>query len=133
MKNWIIAIIVIVLGLVAWYLFSSSRNRGRRGAAAGHGGAGSASATPAVAGARRAERSSSPEPAPEPVVEEPPLPPLADSDPVVVETLTGLVGAEPVAQYVAQEDVVSATGRHGRRAERPAGAGVHQGRRGTGR
>ncbi|NNJ64171.1 MAG: DUF3014 domain-containing protein [Xanthomonadales bacterium] len=43
----------------------------------------------------------------DPVIEEPPLPDLAASDPVALEALTGMVGAEPVNQYVAQEAVIS--------------------------
>lgn len=105
MKNWIIAITVIVLGLVAWYLFSPQQEAVDEAPPP-------MLVEPAPAPPPPPQEPvepvvASPEPAPEPVVEEPPLPPLADSDPVVVETITALVGAEQARQYVAQEDVVS--------------------------
>jgi hypothetical protein len=104
MKNGLIVIILVVLGGIAWYLF------GVREPAVEE-----APAPPIVeqqaAPAAPAEPPSepvvtAPEPA-EPVVETPPLPALADSDPVAIESLSGLVGAEPVAQFVAHEDLVS--------------------------
>jgi len=105
MKNWIIAVIVVVLGLAAWYLFSVRQAPVEE-----------APPPPAIV-----EQKVSPPPppvqeppkptmpvtAPEPVVEQPPMPPLADSDPMAIETLSGLAGAEPVQQYVVSEDVVS--------------------------
>jgi hypothetical protein len=105
MKNWIIAIIVIVLGLVAWYVLSPQQEAVDEAPPP-------ALAEPAPPPPPPPQEPAepvvaSPEPAPEPVIEEPPLPPLADSDPVVIETITGLVGAEQARQYVAQEDVVS--------------------------
>ena len=42
-----------------------------------------------------------------PVIEELPLPDLADSDPLATETLTGLFGESAVLQYFANENMVS--------------------------
>lgn len=105
MKNWIIALIVVVLGLAAWYVFSV-----RQGAVD------ETPPPPALvepAAPPPTTMEPAPEPAPmspeeavEPVVEQPPLPTLANSDPVVVETMSELVGAEEVKQYVVSEDVV---------------------------
>jgi hypothetical protein len=104
MKNWLIVIILAVLGGVAWYLYSAREAVVEE-----------VPPPPVVEQeappAEPVEESpepaiSVPEPA-EPVVEAPPLPALAESDPVAIEALTGLVGEEPVAQFVAHEDVVS--------------------------
>lgn len=43
----------------------------------------------------------------EPVAEAAPLPALAESDPVVLESLSGLVGEAAVTQYVVAENIVS--------------------------
>jgi len=48
-----------------------------------------------------------PAPTGEPVVEQAPLPPLAESDPLAAETLSGLVGAEAVERYVVSEAVIA--------------------------
>lgn len=105
MKNWIIAVIVVVLGLVAWYLYSA-----RQGAVE------EAPPPPTIVKqetqpppppAQAPPMPAPPRAAPEPVVEQPPMPPLADSDPMAIETLSGLAGSGPVQQYVVSEDVVS--------------------------
>jgi hypothetical protein len=105
MKNWLIGIIIVVLGLVAWYLYSVSQAPVEEAPAP----------APIVA-----EPMEPPQPVEEPVVpedtlapppeaavEETPLPPLAESDPLATETLSGLVGEEPVRQLVVNEQVVS--------------------------
>jgi len=48
-----------------------------------------------------------PEPAPEPVIEEEPLPGLADSDPVALEMLNGMIGESSVMRYLASDNVIS--------------------------
>ena len=105
MKNWIIALIVVILGLAAWYLFSV-----RQGAVE------EAPPPPALV---EPEVQAVPAPEPpaaepaapaapeEPVVEQPPLPALAESDPAAVEALSGLVGAEAVERYVVSEAVIA--------------------------
>ena len=96
MKNWIIIIILVVLGLGAWYLLSVQK-----------GALEEAPAPPPVEEEATAEPDvGSPVVAEEAAPEQPPLPPLADSDPVAVEALSGLVGSEPVQQYVVSEDVI---------------------------
>jgi len=106
MKNWIILIILVVLGLCAWYLFSIQRKAVEE-----------APPPPPVALEQTAPEpveeavEAKPEVAPpivaeEPVIEQPVLPPLAESDSVAVEVLSELAGDEPVRQYVVSEDVV---------------------------
>jgi hypothetical protein len=105
MKNWIIALIVVVLGLAAWYLFSARQGAVEEAPPP------PALVEPEVQVAPAAEppvpEPAVPVPSEEPVVEQPPLPPLAESDPVAAETLSGLVGAEAVERYVVSEAVIA--------------------------
>jgi len=105
MKNWIIALIVVILGAAAWYLLGTRQNAVE-----------DAPPPPALvepeAQAEPLEEPSiaeptTPGPADEPLVEQPPLPALAESDPAAVETLSGLVGAEAVERYVVSEAVIA--------------------------
>jgi hypothetical protein len=104
MKVWLIGIIVILLGVAAWFFLGSREPAVEE------------TPPPVVA----VEEKPAPAPAPveepvveeeavveEPVIEEPPLPDLAASDPSALEALTEIVGAEPVNRYVAQEAVIS--------------------------
>jgi len=105
MKNWIIAIIVIVLGLAAWYLYSV------RQAAVDEAPAPPVLVEPAAPPPAPAEPPDEPapvmpEPAIEPEAEQPALPSLADSDPAAVGTVSELIGAEQTEQYVVSEDVI---------------------------
>ena len=106
MKNWIVAIIVIVLGLAAWYLYSV-----RQGAVDEAPPppvlAEPAAPPPAPEKAPAEPAAVTPAPAIEREAEEPPLPALAESDPVAVEALSALIGAEQTGQYVVNEDVIS--------------------------
>lgn len=107
MKNWIILIILVVLGLGAWYLLSVQKDAVEEAPAPPPIAVEEAPAPPPVEEEATAEPDvSSPVVAEEAAPEEPPLPPLADSDPVAVEALSGLVGSEPVQQYVVSEDVI---------------------------
>jgi len=107
MKNWIILIILVVLGLGAWYLLSVQKDAVEEAPAPPPIAVEEAPAPPPVEEEATAEPDvSSPVVAEEAAPEEPPLPPLADSDPVAVEALSGLVGSEPVRQYVVSEDVI---------------------------
>jgi hypothetical protein len=107
MKNWIILIILVVLGLGAWYLLSVQKDAVEEAPAPPPIAVEEAPAPPPVEEEVTAEPDvSSPVVAEEAAPEEPPLPPLADSDPVAVEALSGLVGSEPVQQYVVSEDVI---------------------------
>jgi hypothetical protein len=105
MKVWLTGIILILLGLAAWYFLGSKEPVVEE-------------APPPVVSVQEEEPAPAPAPveepvveeevvAEEPVIEEPPLPDLAASDPVALEALTDMVGAEPVNQYVAQEAVIS--------------------------
>ena len=105
MKNWLIVIILMVLGGIAWYLFDVREPAVEEAPPPPI--VEQEAAPPAPVEPPPEPVISTPEPTTEPVIEAPPLPALADSDPVVIESLEGLVGAEPVAQFVAHEDLVS--------------------------
>jgi hypothetical protein len=105
MKVWLTGIILVLLGLAAWYFLSSKEPAVEE-------------PPPPVAVVQEEQPPPAPEPveepvveeeapAAEPVIEEPPLPDLAESDPAALEALTGMVGDEPVNRFVAQEDVIS--------------------------
>ena len=105
MKVWLTAVVLILLGLAAWYFLGSREPAVEE-------------APPPVLAVQEEAPAPAPEPvvepvaeeeapAEEPVVEEPPLPDLADSDPVALEALTEMVGSEPVDEFVAQEAVIS--------------------------
>jgi hypothetical protein len=107
-KTLAVLVVVVVLGGMAWYLYQSRPEP-------------VAEAPPAVEVAPQPEPAVEPEaPAPanelpEPPValpealpepEEAPLPPLAESDPYVSQTLDGLVGEAAVLRYFSTENVV---------------------------
>jgi hypothetical protein len=105
MKIWVTAIIVVLLGLAAWYFLSSREPAVEE-------------APPPAMAVQEEAPAPPPEPVEQPAVEEetpvvepeeeePPLPDLADSDPVALEALTDMVGAAPVNQFVAHEAVIS--------------------------
>jgi hypothetical protein len=105
MKNWIIALVIIVLGAGAWYLLGTRQAPVEE-----------APPPPALvepeAQAEPVEEPSiaeptTPGPAEEPVVEQAPLPALAESDPAAVEALSGLVGTDAVERYVVNEAVIA--------------------------
>ena len=104
MKIWITAIVLVLLGLAAWFFLSSREPAVEE-------------APPLVPAVQEPAPAPTPEPvveppaevetpAPEPVVEAPPLPELADSDPAALEALIDMVGSEPVDGFVAQEAVI---------------------------
>jgi hypothetical protein len=107
-KTLTVLVIVVVLGGIAWYLYQSRSEP-------------VAEAPPAVAVAPAAEMPAEPETplpevvAPEPPVampeavaapEEEPLPPLAESDAYVSNTLDDLVGEAAVLRYFSTENIV---------------------------
>lgn len=108
MKYWIIALLVVVLAAVAWYLYEAAAPTVEETVVPG----------PVLP---QQEREPVPEvmppavtepavaePPPEPEVEEPPLPELAESDDEAIQTVTDLVGeSAPVAAYVVGEDLIS--------------------------
>ena len=105
MKVWLTGIILVLLGLAAWYFLNPKEPVVEE-------------APPPIVAVQEEAPAPPPEPvaqpaveertpAEEPVIEELPLPDLADSDPVALEALTDMVGSEPVDQFVAQEAVIS--------------------------
>jgi hypothetical protein len=105
MKKWIIAIILVVLGVIALYVFNASQSTIEE-APPPPVMVEEPSPPPAPEPQNVPAEVLAPAPAEEPVVEQPPLPPLAESDPVAIETLSGLVGDERVREYVAHQDVI---------------------------
>jgi len=106
MKNWIILIILVVLGLCAWYLFSIQREAVEEVPAPSPVVVEQAAPEPVVEPQKAEPEIMPPTVTEEPVVEQPVLPPLAESDPAAVEALSDLVGGEQVRQYVVSEDVI---------------------------
>jgi len=105
MKNTIIAVILIVLGLGAWYLYSV--RQGAVDEAPPPPVLVQPAAPPPAPAAGPAEPASvMPEPAIEPEAEQPALPSLAESDPAAVGTVSELIGAEQTERYVVSEDVI---------------------------
>jgi hypothetical protein len=104
MKNWIVAVLLVLLGAAAYYSFRGDKTAEPE--------------IPVAAPVAVAQ----PEPEPETVVtppepiplpeatppefEEIPLPMLAESDPVALESLQDLVGDSPVSEYLASDNVV---------------------------
>jgi len=105
MKNWLIVLVLVLLGLGAWYLFSVRQGAVEEVAPP----PALVEAPPPAAPVKEPPQPvvMSPPPVVEPAVEQPPLPPLADSDPVVIASLSGLAGSAAVEQYVVSEDIVS--------------------------
>lgn len=107
MKNWIIGLVIAVLVVAGVYYFGFYRPAVTP----------EPEATPVVAVEPEAEPEAavsppetemSPLPAAEPQPLEPvPLPMLAESDPLVLESLAGLVGASAVDAYLASDNVAS--------------------------
>ena len=112
MKQAIFGILIILLGAGAWYFISTNATQIET----------PPMTQPAVI--ERPEPVQRPEPkpepelpviaveepstaAPEPVVEAEPLPPLVDSDALVLESLNDLLGEPAVMQFVLSEDVIS--------------------------
>ena len=107
MKNWITGLIIAALIVAGFYYFGIYRP--------------AVSEKPEPAAVAVAEPEAAPEaevpppkpepgplPAPEPAtMEAMPLPMLAESDPVVLESLAGLVGAPAVESYLAADNVIS--------------------------
>jgi len=112
MKQAIFGILIILLGAGAWYFFSTNTTQFEA----------PPPAQPVVI--ERPEPVQKPKPRsepelpgvvveepptaePEPVVEAEPLPPLGDSDALVLESLNDLLGEPAVMQFVLSEDVIS--------------------------
>jgi hypothetical protein len=110
MKNWIIGAILVLAAAAAYYYFAVYQPAGT----------GDETAPPVaivepVKEAEKLPEVSEPVTAPEAIdqevapieAEETPLPSLAESDPVVLESLGGLLGEPVVARYVVNDNVIS--------------------------
>lgn len=108
MKNWVIGVIVVLAAAAAYYFFKVNQPTGQEVVV---------KSPEAVVETveEPLEPSITPEPVPEMVFEETtpaeteemPLPMLAESDPVVLESLDELVGESPVSQYVVPDNIIS--------------------------
>ena len=103
MKYWLTLVILVVLALAAWYVLSTRQATVEEAVVQ----------APVVEQAPEVVEPPAVEPEPavvepvvEPVVQEPPLPALTESDPLAIETLTGLVGEASVQQVIVSEDVI---------------------------
>lgn len=107
MKYWITGIIVLVLALAAWYVFSVRTPEVAEPPAVAPPIAQRPTepVKPAEVVPEPAAEETAPEPAP-PVEEEPPLPALAESDAAAVETLAALAGEAPLTDYIAGDAVI---------------------------
>ena len=106
MKKWVIVIILVLLGLSAWYLFNLQQDTVPEAPAPPPVAVEQPAPPPVVEEETADPDFTSPIVDEEPAIEAPALPPLAESDPVAVETLSSLVGSEPVRQYVVSEAVI---------------------------
>lgn len=110
MKSWIIGLILVLAAGAAYYYFTVYQQPSPE----------TVTSAPAAAPEPMQEPAPSTEqpvtdpvpetvwtPEPEAEVEEIALPPLTDSDPVVLESLDGLVGEPAVARYVVSDNVIS--------------------------
>jgi hypothetical protein len=110
MKSWIIGLILVLAAGAAYYYFTVYQPAAT----------GTVTSAPAPAPEPRQEPADLPDrsvtepvpetvwkPEPEAEVEEVPLPTLTDSDPVVLESLDGLVGEPAVSRYVVSDNVIS--------------------------
>ena len=107
MKYWITGIIVLVLALAAWYLFSVKSPEVEEPAAVAPPIAQQPTEAmkPAEVAPEPAAEETAPEIAP-PVEEEIPLPALAESDAAAVERLAELAGEEPLTDYIVGDAVI---------------------------
>jgi len=104
MKYWLTGIILVVVGLVALYVFNVRQPPAEE----------VAELPPIAAVPSESPPPAQPLPEPveveqapvEPAVEEPSLPPLEESDSLATETLSGLVGGEQVERLVVSEQVI---------------------------
>lgn len=110
MKNWIIGAILLIAAAAAYYYFQVYQPTASEQQK-------SAEVHVAEPAREPEQRPETPEPVPttEPVVqtmtppetEEEPLPTLVESDPVVLESLGGLLGEPAVTEYVVSDNVIS--------------------------
>lgn len=112
MKNWVIAVLVLILGAAAYYWFNVYRAPQAETAIAPTVAETVTRAEPEPAPSApepvtRPEPESGIEAVPQPDIEEVPLPMLMESDPMVLETLNGLVGEPAVIRYLVSDNIIS--------------------------
>ena len=108
MKYWITGIIVLVLALAAWYLFSVKSPEVQEPPAVAPPIAQQPTepTQPAEVAPEPAAEETEPEIAPPVVEEETPLPALAESDAAAVERLAELAGEAPLTDYIVGDAVI---------------------------
>ena len=109
MKAWIIGILLVLFVAAGWYFYSASQKEDAPAPPPTVAVIEEAPAPEVIEDESVEEFVQQPEPpeALEPVVEEKPLPPLQDSDPLAAESLGSLVGVAMAERYFASEDVIS--------------------------
>jgi len=109
MKNWIIGVILVLAAVAAYYFFNVYQTVEPEPIAT----APVAVVEPVIEPEKPEETESATQsvteflPAAEAEIEEIPLPMLTESDPVVLESLEGMVGEPAVRQYVVGDNVIS--------------------------
>jgi hypothetical protein len=107
MKAWIIGILLVLFVAVGWYFFQASQ---KDDAPVPPPAAEVIQEAPAPVAIEEEPVEEFVEPAPidepEPIVEEEPLPPLLDSDPLAADSLGSLVGDAMAERYFASEDMI---------------------------
>ena len=114
MKNWVIVVVLILLGFGAWYFFTATQPVEPEVVVEATPPVRTTvpdTAPPPVTEAEEPEVALQPEPGIEavekPQVDEVPLPMLEDSDTLVLDTLGGLIGKPAVGRYVVSDNVIS--------------------------
>ena len=112
MKNWVIVVLVLILGAAAYYWFNVYRAPQAETVIA-------PTVAETVTRAEPEPAPSAPEPVtwpepesgieavPQPDIEEVPLPMLMESDPMVLETLNSLIGEPAVIRYLVSDNIIS--------------------------
>jgi hypothetical protein len=106
MKNWLIGALVLIFGAAAYYYFAVYQTSPVENEPA-------PAETEMLAGpdpepvTPPAVEETAREPEAQPEVEEIPLPMLMESDPMVLETLNGLIGEPAVIRYLVSDNIIS--------------------------
>lgn len=109
MKYWIIGTLLVVLGVVAWYLYDAAEPTVEETVVPGPTLPPKEQAPPPPVTRPEVTEPAiaEPMPEPEPLVEEPALPALSESDDEALSTLSNLVdGTMPAERYLVEEDVI---------------------------